>query len=176
MEVSPGMIVNNVVERLDFVEGSEVSDFISQGRVPYPVFQELLAAGAEAVCGEVEVFQKLRQTCESPNQAYPRRVNVTLFNAGKDTATFIVKVRPLATSTIIFSGTYNVAGGDVVQINRLPIPSDALMPNDYSAASARVWVTISCDQPFLAYTSSIFENGEPGSFPMEVFPARLGTP
>ena len=36
-----------------------------------------------------------------------------------------------------------------------------------------VWLRISCDQPFLAYASSVFEGGAPGSMPFEVFAPRL---
>jgi len=66
-----------------------------------------------------------------------------------------------------------LAGKEVRQLNDVEIPLiDAGKYRDHDS-SIRVWVNITADQPFLSYVSSIFENGEPGSLPFEVFPSRL---
>jgi hypothetical protein len=47
--------------------------------------------------------------------------------------------------------------------------------NDLTAANDgnRIWITISANQPFLSYVSTIFDNPEPGALPFEVYPSYL---
>jgi hypothetical protein len=175
----PGIILNAGVEKVQFSSGCPLPDrsisetLVSQGRSAIPVFDALFPAGASVICGEVNLGAP-RQICGNPpGQRYPRRVNVTLFNAGDQPATFTVQAIPLYTSAEpIFEQTVDVAAKDVIQLNDVAIPraENGHMTVDYDTY---VWLRISCDQPFLAYASSVFEGGAPGSMPFEVFAPRL---
>lgn len=175
----PGIVVNAGVEKAQYCSGCPIPDrvnqaaLVSQGRSAIPVFEELFPAGRSVICGEVNLGAP-RQICGKPaNQQYPRRVNVTLFNAGSAPATFKVEAIPLYTDPDpIFSQTVTVAAKDVIQLNDVPIPriENGHMTVDFDVY---VWIRIHCDQPFLAYASSIFEGGATGSMPFEVFTPRL---
>lgn len=175
----PGIVVNAGVEKTQFCSGCPIPDringlaLVSQGRSAIPVFEELFPAGRSVICGEVNLGAP-RQICGKPaNQQYPRRVNVTLFNAGSAPATFKVEAIPLYTDPDpIFSQTVTVAAKDVIQLNDVAIPriENGHMTVDFDVY---VWIRIHCDQPFLAYASSIFEGGATGSMPFEVFTPRL---
>lgn len=176
----PGIVVSAGVEKVQFSSGCAVpgrvgeETLVSQGRSAIPVFDALFPAGGSVICGEVNLGAP-RQVCGRPaNQQYPRRVNVTLFNAGAKEATFTVQAISLYTSADpIFEQSVSVAAKDVVQVNNVAIPR---IENGHTTVDfdVYVWVRVTCDQPFLAYVSSIFEGGAPGSMPFEVFFPRLG--
>ena len=61
----------------------------------------------------------------------------------------------------------------VFQLNDVPIPRTLTEIGDNRRlGSMSVWLTITSDQPYLGYVSSVFEGGEPGSLPFQVFPLR----
>ncbi len=175
----PGVIVNAGVEKAQFCSGCVLPDrvggetLVSQGRSAMPVFESLFPAGASVICGEVNLGAP-RQTCgKPPDQQYPRRVNVTLLNAGAQEATFTVQAISLYTKPEpIFELAVKVGAKDVKQVNSVPIPrtENGHVTVDYDTY---VWIRITCDQPFLAYVSSVFEGGAQGSMPFEVFTPRI---
>lgn len=176
--VDPGVIVNAGVERAQLHCGCSNPDIldcvlVSQGRAPIPVFQGLFSAGVTVVCGDVNLGAP-EQTCgDPPNQQNIRRVNVTLFNGGSQPATFSITAIPLArTSQPLYQDSVTLAPKEVRQLNAVPIPVVTTTATR-SGYDVFVWITISATQPFLAYVSSIFEGGAPGSMPFEVFPPRL---
>jgi hypothetical protein len=173
-----GVILNAGIEKAQLHCGCSNPDIldcvlVSQGRTAIPVFQGLFPAGATVVCGDVNLGAP-EQTCgDPPNQQYIRRVNVTLFNGGSQSATFSITAIPLArTSQPLYQQGVTLAPKEVRQLNRVPIPvvTDTATRSGYDVFA---WITISSTQPFLAYVSSIFEGGAPGSMPFEVFPPRL---
>jgi len=148
-----------------------------QGRAQLPIYTSLFPAGSTATSGPVvqgapHLFDA--PGCFSSNQKYIRRINVTLFNAGDRPATFTISARHITLSNeVIFDESYALEAKEVRQLNDVPIPLiDAENYRD-GDAGIRVWINITADQPFLSYASSVFENGEPGSLPFEVFPSRL---
>lgn len=176
---SDGVAITAAIERAQLHCGclatgqTDTCAMVSQGRSSMPVFDALIPAGRAVVCGEVSLGAPT-QKCGYPEvQQYPRRVNVTLFNASDTTATFVVTAVPLTASAgHLYETTVSVAARDVIQLNRLPIPviSDNTTINGYDVS---VWIRIVGTQPYLAYASSVFEEGVSGSMPFEVFPPRL---
>ena len=67
--------------------------------------------------------------------------------------------------------TFTLAAKEVRQVNRMILPPLKDLPDNNE--SIRVWITISANQPFLSYVSTVFEDGEAGSMPFEVYPSRL---
>lgn len=146
---------------------------VSQGRSSIPVFDALIPAGRTVVCGDISLGAPTQKCGYPVVQQYPRRVNVTLFNAGSASATFLVTVVPLTVSANpLYETAVSVAPHDVIQLNRLPIPviSNNTTINGYDVS---VWIRIVGTQPYLAYASSVFEDGVAGSMPFEVFPPHL---
>ncbi len=178
----PGVIVNAGVEKVQFCSGCLLPDrvggdtLVSQGRTAMPVFDSLFPAGASVICGEVNLGAP-RQTCGKPSdQQYPRRVNVTLLNAGAEEATFRIQAISLYTKAEpIHEQTVKVGARDVTQVNNVPIPrtENGHITVDYDTY---VWIRVTCNQPFLAYVSSVFEGEASGSMPFEVFTPRLAGP
>ena len=134
------------------------------GRLELPVFTELFPAGSTAVAGDVSLSAL---ECASGPEAR-RRVNITLFNAGTESATFGVS----ATSAMTGPGgggpeyAYEVPAKSVVQFNAISL--QGLPVCDAGGA----WFRITGDQPFLAYVSTVRPENLPGVLPYEIFPAR----
>ncbi len=148
-------------------------DSIPQGQTGTPAYRGLFQAGSSVVSGAVELGNFLL-SCASPKELYRRRVNVTLFNGGDVPATFTVTVLPVHFSGVPLSReTVVVDAKDVIQINSLPVPTefDNNLANGFGGN--RIWITITADQPFLSYVSTIFDNPEPGAMPFEVYPSVL---
>jgi len=146
-----------------------------QGQVFLPVFRGLFPAGSSAVGGPVELGTfDLSPSCASLNQEYRRRVNVTLFNGGDVPATFHVAESPNHTSSVpLLTRDVVVGPRDVVQINSIAIPTEP--SNDLTAPNggSRIWFTVTADQPFLFYVSTVFDSPEVGALPFQVFPGSL---
>jgi hypothetical protein len=176
---SDGVAVTAAIERAQLHCGClatgqvDTCAMVSQGRSSMPVFDAPFPAGKTVVCGDISLGAPT-QKCGYPEvQQYPRRVNVTLFNASDSRATFVVTAVPLtASAEHLYETTVSVAPWDVIQLNRLPIPvvSNNTTINGYDVS---VWIRIVGTQPYLAYASSVFEDGVSGSMPFEVFPPRL---
>ena len=148
---------------------------LPQGRAPMPVYRGLFPAGARVLTNEMVLGNPAVPDSCGANQRYFRRVNVTLFNGGAAPGTFVVRALPRQSSTrVIFEMAVTLGPGEVRQVNRLPIPVEDVPENRYPGGVS-VWLTVTCDQPFLGYASTIFENPEPGALPFEVFAFRSGT-
>ncbi len=136
----------------------------SLGRVELPVFTELFPAGSTAVAGDISLSAL---ECASGPEAR-RRVNITLFNAGTESATFGVS----ATSVMTGPGgggpeyAYEVPAKSLVQFNAISL--QGLPVCDAGGA----WFRITGDQPFLAYVSTVRPENLSGVLPYEIFPAR----
>ena len=140
-----------------------------------PVYRGLFPAGARVVTNEMVLGNPAVPDSCGANQRYFRRVNVTLFNGGAAPGTFVVRAIPRQNSTrVIFEMTVTLGPGEVRQVNRLPIPVEDVPENRYPGGVS-VWLTVTCDQPFLGYASTIFENPEAGALPFEAFGFRSGT-
>lgn len=146
-----------------------------QGQVYLPVFRGLFPAGSSAVSGPVELGAfSLSESCASANQQYRRRVNITLFNGGDTPATFHIVETPNHTSSDpLFSGEVTVGAKQVVQLNSITVPTEP--SNNLRAPNGgnRIWITVTADQPFLSYVSTIFDNPEVGALPFQVFPGSV---
>lgn len=146
-----------------------------QGQAYLPVFRGLFPAGSSAVSGPVELGTfDLSKGCASPNQEYRRRVNLTLFNGGDSPATFHVVETPNHTSSYaLFTRDVVLGPREVVQINSVTVPTES--SNDLTAPNGgtRIWFTVSADQPFLFYVSTVFDNPEVGALPFQVFPGSV---
>jgi hypothetical protein len=155
-----------VLERSVLVEGRAVS----QGRLPLPLFRELVAAGATAVSGDVRLFESTASGCGDP-RARIRRANLTLFNAGNSPADFTVElVEPSASGTrTIATMHYEVSAETTRQFNSFISPGDLCA----AGSSGNVWFRITTGQPSLAYVSTTIDDPEVGSIPYEVYPANI---
>jgi hypothetical protein len=143
-------------------------------RWPLPIFHGTFAAGTTVITGELSLGNLAlgNPGCVPAGRTYARRVNVTLFNAGTTPATFQITVRDNdALSPPIYTRTVTVSAKDVTQVNGIQseFPAPAHDPE------ARVWIAITADQPFLAYTSAIFNAAPNGQEPFEVFEVQAPT-
>jgi len=149
------------------------TNVVLQGSAPLPVYHSLFPAASTVVAGPVDLGA-LDKYCITGPLARHRRVNVTLFNAGDAGATFNVSVQPFARpypNRSILDVSQTVAPLDVVQLNALPIPLDDSLPYVFGY-DIRVWIRITATQPFLAYVSTIFDGGEPGTNAFTVYEAK----
>ncbi|KAA0249212.1 MAG: hypothetical protein EDX89_24180 [Acidobacteria bacterium] len=181
-EVPPGVVVSAEVEKVyeklcaGGSAGDPISAVLGQGRVPLPVYRGLFPAGSDVVTNTIALGNpRLTPDCAAENEKYLRRVNVTLFNGGEEPGTFTIKVLPLwNTPTPIYETTVTLAAKEVRQVNRLPIPI-VDSPQTFDWSGVFVWMVVTCDQPFLGYASTIFDDPEPGAQPFEVFAFKSGT-
>lgn len=153
-----------------------VTAVLGQGRVPLPVYRGLFPSGTSVVTNTIALGNpRLDSRCASEAEKYLRRVNVTLFNAGEAPGTFSIKVLPLwNSSTPVYQASVTLAAKEVRQLNRLPIPVIDT-PASYETTGVLVWMVVTCDQPFLGYASTIFDDPEPGAQPFEVFAFKKGS-
>lgn len=170
VEVSSGVVLGANVVKVDGLYGCGFGFqqfVIDQGRAPLPVFSSLFPAGATTIAGDVGLGSSW--TCAAAiGEDYRRRVNLTILNAGGEEAVVFVRVLPIRPSAPLLEISYSIPARQVQQF-RLPIP-------DFPTGAAyenMAWVEVTSTQPYLSYVSTIFENGQPGSQPFEVFPSRL---
>lgn len=177
LSTSPGLVfyanVQRVTQRCE-VGAPNCITYVS-GQAGIPSFRALFPAGSIAVSGSVELGQfGLSQRDSSPGVERRRRMNVTLFNAGNWPATFVVRTFPHHFSaTPLAEQSVVVQPKDVFQINSFPVPTDpSLLTRTFNNGN-QIWVTITADQPFLSYVSTIFNAFEPGDLPFQVYPSFL---
>jgi hypothetical protein len=176
LRVEDGVAVRNTLERSYLVGAGcfpvPTTGGLSQGRVPLPVFEGLHPAGTVAACGDVMPFNAGgAQICSNvKDQKYVRRLNLTLFNGGEEPATFVVKGyrSVFDPPTVVFTATYGLGPETVTQINSFYAPP---IPVDCYPHEENLWFTITADQPFLAYISTIFDDPGPGVNPYQIYPA-----
>ncbi len=165
----PGILLRGDVYRsVDYmnicVEPSVTT--VPLARWPLPVFRRTFDAGATVVTGPIGLGNL---GCAPSGREYPRRVNLTLFNAGTENGTFQITTRAYddALGPPIHVQTVSVAAKDVVQVNGVQsaYPAAAL----HGDPEVRVWMSITADQPFLTYASAIFNVAPDGQPPFEVF-------
>lgn len=176
LRVGDGIAVRDTLERSLLVGPSCIplpdGGLVSQGRIPLPVFEGLYAAGTITASGDVMPYNAggLQVCSNQKDQKYVRRLNLTLFNGGKEPATFVVKGyrSVFDPPTIVFTSTFGVGPETVEQFNSFYAPpiSSLSYPHEEN-----LWFTITADQPFLAYISTIFEDPGPGVNPYQIFPA-----
>ena len=137
----------------------------SYGRVELPIFTELVPAGMTAVAGDVTLSAS---ECAAGPEAR-RRVNLTLFNSGGETATFNVAGTGTGSGPggSVTELTYTVPARSLIQFNNLALDSLPVC----SAGGA--WFRITGDQPFLAYVSTVRPQTSPEILPYEIFPAHV---
>lgn len=169
---SPGIVftadVERVTQRCEVGAPNCVS--FSHGGVNIPAYRALFPAGSVAISGAVEIGQ-----FGSPEFERRRRMNVTLFNAGDAPATFVVRTfshnfatGPLAEQTVI------VESKDVLQVNGFPVPTESSSSGELTSVhGSAIWATITADQPFLSYVSTIFNAVDLGDLPFQVYPSYL---
>ncbi len=180
LDVPEGVLISAEVE-LVYTESGCVSEYypavqIPQGRAPLPVYRGLFAAGSTVLTNEISMGNPaLPPTCATPNQKYLRRVNVTLFNGGDAPGTFVIRAMPRrGSATPLLETSVTLEPKDVRQVNRLPIPIVVDDTTKY-IGGVSVWLTVTCDQPFVGYASALFDDPEPGALPFEVFAFKKGT-
>jgi hypothetical protein len=168
VEASSGVVLGANVVKVDGLYGCGFGFqrfVIEQGRAPLPVFSSLFPAGVTTIAGDVDLGSSW--TCAAAiGEDYRRRVNLTILNAGEEQAAVLVRVLPLLPYAPLLEISYSIPAWQVQQF-RLPIPASATGGEDMA------WVEVTSTQPYLSYVSSIFENGQPGSQPFEIFPSRL---
>ena len=173
----PNVVVDSQLIR-DRVAACPSQAGLPQGFAALPTYHRLFAPNERSAAGPVELqTQSFHADCATPNQSYLRRVNVTLANYGDSAATFKVTALPFARwqgpYEPVWSTTAAVLPRSVTQINNVPIPRDLTDPaENRHHGSMSVWLTVTSDQPYLGYVSSVFEGGEPGSLPFQVFALR----
>ncbi len=152
------------LERLEALPAGSPKVPESFGRVELPVFTELFPAGSTAVAGDVSLSVS---ECAGAPEAR-RRVNLTLFNAGNELATFRVVTISVqgGPGGILPELVYQVPPKSLVQFNQLPLEGLPV------CQAGGAWFQITGDQPFLAYISTVRPESLPGILPYEIFPAR----
>ena len=180
ISVPPSFVVTAEVKRLlrkhfdgnvDPAPGPGHGYDLGEGQAPLPVFRELFPAGKRVIAGPVNLGSpRLPEAGGATIQKNLRRVNVTLFNAGDESASFAIRALKLRKDPApILLQELTLGPKQVWQVNRLPIP---LSPDDEDMRfdhELLAWVTIDASQPYLAYVSSVFDDPEPGALPFEVF-------
>lgn len=171
---TPGMIYDSFVERiwwnLSCDELSRVGS--AEGRRSLPVYRGHFPAGSAATSGPVGLGAPHLYCFEAAHR-YLRRINVTLFNAGERSATFGVLVRRLDLNPAILSEqTFLLSAKEVRQINGFDIPSLPLFGSTIGW-DQMVWISITADQPFLSYVTTVYDLGTPHGVGFEVYPSRL---
>lgn len=157
------MTLRATLERLESVPEGLPKPPLALGRVELPVFTELVPATMTAVAGDISFSSE-----ECGEQAtVRRRINLTLFNSGDRAATFVVAA-PNGPGVLPYPLSLEVPARTVVQFNDLPSKGLPVC----SAGGA--FVSVTADQPFLAYVSTSRPETVPGVLPYEIFPARLG--
>lgn len=165
LSVPPGLVIRPVLHRTNAGD--------SAGDLTLPVFTSLVPANTKSVAGN---FRSSWAECQP--SAAPRRLNVTLFNPSDVPANFRVTVAfrsngittgpPDTESRRDFD--YVVLPRSVRQINAVPY-EPSLFCAGYQWGMG--WVEVTADQPYLAYASTVREDGT-GILPYEVFPALTG--
>ncbi len=175
IELSEGLAVSaemkRLVERLLCRPQSSDADTVTLGRVPLPVFDEMVPAGSLATTNHIELGAvDLSSRCSSlPQDLHRRRVNLALANGGTEAATFVVRLHSLLSGQFD-QRVFEVGPRAVAQFNGIQPP---FVPFDgVEDDSEAFWLSVSSDQPFVGYASSIFEGGGPEAMPLEVFPLR----
>jgi len=166
LSVPAGVVIRPMLQRS--IAGN------SAGALTLPFFTSLVPANTRSVAGN---FRSSYVECTPPGT--PRRLNVTLFNAGDVEATFHVavatrtngiRVGPPEDRETRTDFDYVVPPRTVQQINAVPYDVGALCEGWLWGMG---WVEITADQPYLAYASTVRQDG-PGILPYEVFPALTG--
>lgn len=166
LSVPPGVVLRAALQRV------QAADFA--GTLTLPTFSALVPAGTRTIAGN---FRTSWAECAPPG--VPRRLNVTLFNAGDAPATFHVVVRtrdhgidtgPPSRSGEPAEADYVVPARTVRQVNDVPYDVGVLCSRPGWEMG---WVEITADQAYLAYASTVREAAA-GILPYEVFPAVAG--
>ena len=152
------------LERLETVPEGLPKVPESLGRVELPVFTEIFPAGSTAVAGDVSLSAL---ECASGPEGR-RRVNLTLFNAGSQAATFHVSAIAVGSGPGGSSPDqqYQVPAKSLIQFNALSLENLPV------CTPGGAWFQITGDQPFLAYISTVRPENLAGVLPYEIFPAR----
>ncbi len=157
------MTLRATLERLEPVPEGLPKPPKSLGRVELPVFSELVPAGMTAVAGDITFSSE--ECSEQPLAR--RRVNLTVFNAGDRSATFVLGT-PNGTEDSAYPKPFDVPAKSLVQFNDIPTAGLAV------CSSGGAFLSVTADQPFLAYVSTSRPESAPGILPYEIFPALLG--
>ncbi len=157
------MPLRATLERLESVPEGLPKPPMALGRVELPVFTELVPAGMTAVAGDISFSSE-----ECGNEATARRrINLTVFNSGDGTAAFVVG-SPNGPGLLPYPMTFQVPARSLVQFNDLPSKGLPV------CSPGGAFVSVTADQPFLAYVSTSRPETVPGVLPYEIFPASLG--
>ena len=151
------------LERLENVPEGLPKTPAALGRVELPVFTDLFPAGMTAVAGDISFSA---EECAA-GATGRRRVNLTLFNAGDAPATFVVDAPNGKPEGSAWPKSLEVPAGTLVQFN--DVPTEGLAVCETGGA----FLSVTADQPFLAYVSTSRPETAAGILPYEVFPARL---
>jgi hypothetical protein len=176
LRTSPGVVfyanVQRVTQRCEIGAPNCVSFVLGAANIPF--YRALFPAGSVAVSGAVDLGQfGLSDVGYAPALERRRRMNVTLFNAGDVSATFVVRTFPHHFSaTPLTEQTVVVEAKDVFQVNGFPVPTESsLLLSAFDGN--QIWVMISADQPFLSYVSTVFNAVVLGDLPFQVYPSYL---
>jgi hypothetical protein len=157
------MALRATLERLETVPDGLPKVPLALGRVELPVFTELVPAGMTAVAGDISFSAD--ECGETPSVR--RRVNLTVFNAGAAPASFTLDA-PNGTGDPSYPLKYEVPARSLFQFNDIPT---AGLP---VCSTGGAFVSVTADQPFLAYVSTSRPETVPGILPYEIFPALVG--
>jgi hypothetical protein len=176
LRTSPGLVFYANVQRVTQqceVGAPNCISFVL-GALNIPFYRALFPAGSVVVSGSVQLGQfGLGGSGHALDVERRRRMNVTLFNAGDVSATFVVRTFPHHFSaTPLAEQTVVVEAKDVFQVNGFPVPTETSLLLD-AFDESQIWVTITADQPFLSYISTVFSSVALGDMPFQVYPSYL---
>lgn len=174
LEADPRAVLSAEMLRKSSRSGcGPLPEIVVLGRVPLPVFRGLFPAGSLTVTNHIDLGQiHLTPSCSTlPQELHRRRVNLTLANGGRETALFVVKFFPLNGAREMETRTYDVPPRRVTQFNGIQPMSSGI--EGAEGNNELLWISVTADQPFVGYASSIFSDGGRDTMPLEVFPLRL---
>ncbi len=149
------------------------TEVIHLGGASLPTFSGLFAAGTTTTTNYINLGgRNLTEACSKlPEEAYPRRVNLTLANGGDARATFTVQFFPLRTGPVLSTLSFELEPREVRQINGVQ-PDYAPYPESVDINNTYVWASVTSDQPYVGYLSSVFDSRGTDTMPLQVFPLR----
>lgn len=160
MDLDPGLVPTGAINLLAFRNccGTPNPVGVPLAYGPLPVYDSLFPTSSTVASAEIDALPiPVDSPIRDVNDPLARRVNVTLFNAGKEAATATISAIGTAAPPIVVT----LQGEEVAQL------SDVFPGTSYQV------LVVTVSQPFLGYASSVITYSDPTRPPtIAVYPFR----